>query len=93
MSKIILMASLLVGAVGCEVYIYEEHPPHNYDVEYCDEQEPYHWSAEMYRDYYDGHGYYEGTCGEWYTGQGWYEEWCNWYDVCGWEFVAEYHTH
>jgi hypothetical protein len=29
----------------------------------------------------------------WYIGhidEGWFEEWCNWPDVCGWEYVEEY---
>ena len=22
--------------------------------------------------------------------KGWFEEWCNWPDVCGWEYVEEH---
>lgn len=89
MRYIAFVGLLALMTAGCEVYI-EGEPVHDHASTACYEPEPYSWRAEHYRDYYNNANFFVGECGEWYVGQGWYEEWCNWNDVCGWEFVAEY---
>ncbi len=89
MRQIIFLCGALLAATGCEVYIEEPTHQHGHD-EVCYEPEPYNWYAEVYYEHYNHEGFYVGECGEWYVGQGWHEEWCNWIDVCGWEFVGEY---
>ena len=91
MRSITLLATMLLGSTGCEVYLYEEGTTHEHH-EVCHEPEPYSWSAEVYHEHYNHEGFYVGECGEWFVGQGWHEEWCNWFDVCGWEYVGEYRT-
>ena len=90
MRNIVLTIALSI-CFGCEVSFETGHY-HDAGSAVCDTA-PYGWRAEEYYDYYDHHGWHEGTCGTWYVGSGWYEEWCNWHDTCGWDLVEEYRLH
>lgn len=78
-----------MSLASCQAYVYSE----DIDSDGCYEPEPYSWDAVIHRRYYDFGGNYQGECAVWYIGhidEGWFEEWCNWPDVCGWEYVEEY---
>jgi hypothetical protein len=83
--KTTILILLLMSLASCQPYVYED-----VDSDGCSEPEPYGWQPEIHRRYYDFGGTFQGECAIWYIGEGWFEKWCNWPDVCGWEFVEEH---